>query len=234
MTREEWDTLQNSLKKEYKYIPTGNPGEVKKIEVAEDDKNPKQKGKVIDIADNRKLDAITGLALNDKNRLSSKGVSIDDIKNIIEEAKKNNIDPYTALAISFQETGIGTRGNKTANGMATYHLNPDVYGTNATNDPKLGIKAIADQLKYGEGLQKRKIIPEGEDYKLQSFGGYGTIKKGHQDLEGSTSIYGIQIPDEGLDQKKNPMYGKRALDIRENILKKNPDIVNLIEGSNKN
>jgi hypothetical protein len=29
MTREEWEAKQNSLKKEVKYVPTGNPGEVK-------------------------------------------------------------------------------------------------------------------------------------------------------------------------------------------------------------
>jgi hypothetical protein len=32
MTKEEWDLKQNSLKKSFKYIPTGVPGQVKKIE----------------------------------------------------------------------------------------------------------------------------------------------------------------------------------------------------------
>jgi hypothetical protein len=37
MTREEWDAQQNSLKKEYKYMPTSEKGKVEKVEVAEDD-----------------------------------------------------------------------------------------------------------------------------------------------------------------------------------------------------
>jgi len=37
MTREEWDAQQNSLKKEYKYMPTGEKGVVEKVEVSEDD-----------------------------------------------------------------------------------------------------------------------------------------------------------------------------------------------------
>ena len=36
MTKEEWDILQNSKKKQYKYVPTGNAGEVKKVEITED------------------------------------------------------------------------------------------------------------------------------------------------------------------------------------------------------
>ena len=38
MTKEEWDSKQNSLKKEYKYISTGVPGQVKKIEISEEEK----------------------------------------------------------------------------------------------------------------------------------------------------------------------------------------------------
>jgi len=33
MTKEDWDLKQNSLKKQYKYVPTGIPGQVKKMEV---------------------------------------------------------------------------------------------------------------------------------------------------------------------------------------------------------
>ena len=36
MTKEEWDLKQNSLKKSYKYLPTGTPGQVKKIEDTQD------------------------------------------------------------------------------------------------------------------------------------------------------------------------------------------------------
>lgn len=45
MTREEWEAKQNSLKKEYKYIPTGTPGQVKKVEATEEEGEPKHNEK---------------------------------------------------------------------------------------------------------------------------------------------------------------------------------------------
>jgi len=40
MTREEWETKQNSLKKEYKYMPTDEKGKVEKVEVTNEDGDP--------------------------------------------------------------------------------------------------------------------------------------------------------------------------------------------------
>ena len=47
MTKEEWDLKQNSLKKEFKYIPTGIPGQVTKMEINEET-NIDQNGDPID------------------------------------------------------------------------------------------------------------------------------------------------------------------------------------------
>ena len=44
MTREEWEAKQNSLKKQMKYVPTGNPGEVKAVEDIEDTEQDPGKG----------------------------------------------------------------------------------------------------------------------------------------------------------------------------------------------
>jgi hypothetical protein len=45
MTKEEWEILQNSKKKQYKYIPTEKPGEVSKVEIKGD--YPKERQGVI-------------------------------------------------------------------------------------------------------------------------------------------------------------------------------------------
>ena len=48
MTREQWDEQQNASKKNYKYVPTGKPGEVKMVEDVDvdgkniDDKDPEK------------------------------------------------------------------------------------------------------------------------------------------------------------------------------------------------
>ena len=39
MTKEEWDSKQNASKKQFKYMPTGTPGQVKKVEVMDDEEN---------------------------------------------------------------------------------------------------------------------------------------------------------------------------------------------------
>jgi len=137
------------------------------------------------------------------------------ISNIVQAARKNQVDPYTALAIAYQESGIDKDH--------PYHLNPDVYGTNYGNADQ-GMRSIVAQMQYADRLQKSGKVPSGEDYRLQGYNGYGIIKRGHADLEGANSIYGQAIPDNGIDLRSNPLYGKRIIDIRENLLRNNPYI----------
>lgn len=44
MTKEEWDNLQNSLKKSYKYVSTGIPGQVKKVEAIQEEEEESNDG----------------------------------------------------------------------------------------------------------------------------------------------------------------------------------------------
>lgn len=154
-------------------------------------------------------------------KVGDRNVDVDTARQIITQAKKNKIDPYEALAIAYQESGI--EGNNRA-----YHLNPNEYGS-PFGGAELGIKSIIAQDQYARSLQKKGVIPQGDAYRLQGYNGYGTIKKGHADLEGSGSIYGIPIPEEGINMKKNPLYGKRIIDIMNNTLKKNPQLKDMID-----
>lgn len=45
MTKEEWDSKQNASKKQFKYMPTGTPGKVKKVEVTDEEEENEEKGK---------------------------------------------------------------------------------------------------------------------------------------------------------------------------------------------
>ena len=184
---------------------------------------PPDTKKPLRIKDTRKIDSLTGHPIGSKNDFS-KDIDSDTAANIIKQAKLQGVDPLTALAISYQETGI--------NKEHPFDLNPDQYGTNY-GDPAKGVKSIVDKMKYAKQIQEKGIVPKGEDYLIQGYNGYGKIKKGHADLEGSTSIYGMPIPDEGLDFKKSPLYGKRILDIRDNILKNNPDIIKMLQSEEK-
>jgi hypothetical protein len=154
-------------------------------------------------------------------RIGDRDVDVDTARQIIMQAKKNKVNPYEALAIAYQESGI--EGNNRA-----YHLNPNEYGS-PFGGPELGIKSIIAQDQYARGLQKKGVVPQGDEYRLQGYNGYGTIKKGHADLEGAKSIYGIPIPNEGINMKKNPLYGKRIIDIMNNTLKTNPQLKGMID-----
>lgn len=181
---------------------------------------PKDVVKSIRVEDIRKNNPTTGLPLRDTER---KTIDADPelIKNIVAHAKSRKIDPLTALAISYQETGL--------NKDAPYNLNPMVFGK-PTGNPEEGIKTIEDQLAYAKAMQARKVIPEGEDYLLQGYNGYGKINRGHADLEGASRIYGFPIPDQGIDFKNNPLYGKTVISLRD-LLKSNPQIAEIIQNT---
>lgn len=177
--------------------------------------------KKIRLNDMRKINPSTGKPfLSTGNKTID--VDPDVVKNIIHEAKAKGIDPYTALAISYQENHLDKN--------APFNLNPQVYGT-PTGGPKKGVETIFSQLQYAKGLQDKGLISPGEDYLLQGYNGYGKIHKGHADLEGSNHIYGYPIPDEGIDFRHNPLYGKTIISLRDEILKKHPDIIKMVDES---
>lgn len=165
------------------------------------------------IGDTRKVDAASNLPITDKNR---RDVSIDPemAKKIIKEARAQGVDPYTALAMAHQESGFAEDDNP-------FHL----YGGAKTDDPiKEGISFLKDKLNYAKKLGK-KTEPE----QLQAYNGYGKLTKVSEDH--SSKYYGIDVSKQPLDMNKNPVYGKRIVDIRDNVLKNNPDIVKLVQGT---
>jgi hypothetical protein len=180
---------------------------------------PKDTVKHIRINDARKESPTTGLPLKDTDR-KSMNVDPELIKDIVTHAKKSGIDPLTALAISYQETGFNQEGK------GAFNLNPNVFGKPVGNAEE-GMRSLQEQFKYANNLQARGVIPQGEDYFLQGNNGYGLVKRGHADLEGAHKIYGMDIPHEGLNLGKNPLYGKTVLSLRE-LLKSNPEIMQLV------
>lgn len=168
---------------------------------------------MIKIKDGRKVDAASGLPITDKNR---KNVNVDPdyVSRVASEAKRQGVDPYTALALLHQETNL------------TEDDNPfRLYGGGKTDDPiKEGIGFLKDKLAYGKQLGK-KTEPE----QIQAYNGYGKITAKSED--NSTKYYGIDVSKTPIDMNKTPLYGKRIVDLRDNVLKQNPDIVKLVEGT---
>lgn len=171
-------------------------------------------GKVI--KDTRKTDAVSGLPVNDKNK-QDVTINPDVVGKIIKEAKSQGVDPYTALAVAHQETKLGTQGEEAETNP--FHL----LGGGKTDDAiKEGVSFLKQKLDYGKKLGKTD-----EASQIQAYNGYGKVG---MNTEGKQkSMYGLDLSKGNIDMNTNPVYGKRIMDIRDNILKKNPDILNMVE-----
>jgi hypothetical protein len=161
------------------------------------------------ISDTRKVDSVTGKPVGDSGSLTR---SADPalLRQIIQESKRQKVDPYTALAMAHQESGFSEDN--------PFHL----LGGGKTDDPvKEGVAFLKDKLDYARRLGKTD-----EASQIQAFNGYGKVgshTEGNQKM-----MYGIDVSKAPIDMNKTPVYGKRVLDIRENILKKNPEIAKLV------
>jgi len=188
--------------------------------------SPKPVTPTISIRDSRILDAATGQKLTENNRMSAK-VNSDYIKHLVNTARKYGADPYTTLAIGLNETGLSLGEKNKYNIDPIRSANPFMVGIQ--DDLPKTIKdddTLTDYFfkifKDKQDLAKR-IGKKSEEDVIQAYNGYGTIK-------GRGKLYGIDTDKTPIDFNKNPIYGKRVIDIRENIIKKHPELVKLIEG----
>lgn len=173
----------------------------------------------IKIEDTRKVDRVTGEPLPDTKKLHVEA-DTELVKTIVQKAKQHNIDPYTALAIAHQETGLDDRYyTNPFNLLSGGRLNPDTANQNILD---LTMLEMQDKNKLAKRLGKKT-----EEEIIQAWNGYGKIDSGS--FGGKVKkAYGIDISKEPIDMAKNPVYGKRVLDIRENVIKKNPAIVDIV------
>lgn len=161
------------------------------------------------IPDTRKVDSITGRPIGDANSLT-RTADPALLKQIVQEAKRQKVDPYTALAMAHQESGFDEDN--------PFHI----LGGGKTDDPvKEGISFLKDKLDYARRLGKTD-----EASQIQAYNGYGKVGS---HTEGSQKMmYGVDVSKTPIDMNKTPLYGRRIIDIRENILKKNPQIAKLV------
>lgn len=193
---------------------------------------PQDTVKKIRLQDSRKLNPATGAAFK---QIGNKTINVNptDISTIVAHAKAQGISPYDALAIAYQESGFGDKGMEYGQ-TKDYFANPDIeYGYTDLNEAKRNVqadmlaRALKDKFSYASRLGMDK---KGEDYILQAYNGYGKIfpEKGKD----AGSYYGIPITRQApLNMRDNPAYGKTVMSLRDEILKKNPEIVRLVEST---
>lgn len=183
----------------------------------------------IEIEDTRKVRGTTGKPINPNKDLLTGRYPQEYIDRIIDASQELGVDPNIALAVALQESRLG----KTTEG----NIGHIVY-----KDPSLGITGddevydFITLLKYKmeDYADKLKIPKNDKALRIQAYNGYGKLRpETEQDYHGfkAKSFYGVEIPKEGLDMKKNPLYGKQILDLADNIIKKNKYIQQRIKES---
>lgn len=179
---------------------------------------------IIPVKDNRTIDTVTKQKVADNSRLHV-NIDLAQAKHIIEKAKQYGINPYTALAVAYQETGFKDEyKDNPFNLLSGERLNPETAGEDFVD---LSMKTMLDKNKIADKLGKKT-----DEEVIQAWNGYGKIT--NTSFGGTVKkVYGVDVSEKPIDMAKDPIYGRRVTDIRDNILKKNPDIVKLVEEMNK-
>lgn len=184
--------------------------------------NKKDNVRTIKIVDPRKKLATTNQPLRPNSDLVGGKYSSKHLDKLIQEAKRQKLSKQDILnlsAMGFQETkwdreDEGNIGHTTGNWKGK-----DEY-EDFVNAYKIKMKE-ADRLKIKDPALR-----------LQVYNGLGVITpKTEKDYHGfeMQKIYGVPVPKKGISMKQNPLYGKQVMDIRDNVLAKNPEYIKYID-----
>lgn len=251
MAKVKKQTIETLLKKMQK--PTGPVIDISSTEVVtpkyelqkEKESIPVGKGKLT-LEDLRKVRATTNKAIDPNKDLVSGEYDKSALQEVLSAAKRYNYDPYTALAVALQESKLGNIDSNLG------HLkdSPTVIESKLSDRKKAKETMKFDDWSkmYSADDMVRMLIEKkdmadklglkDEYHHLQAYNGLGKVyPHTENDYHGfdMAKIYGVNLPKEGIDMKKNPLYGKQVIDLRENVIKKNPELVKLAESYiNKN
>ena len=176
----------------------------------------------LNLKDPRKVRMTTGKKMNPNRDLMSGDYVLNEMGEAIKRAKKRGLsldDAWNMAAIDFQETLLGNRDDEM--GHAKDYQGEDNIDRflNAYQDKM----KTADRLKYKDPYLR-----------LQVYNGLGKVyPETEQWYHGfkANSFYGVPVPKTGLDLKRNPLYGKQIIDLRDNVLRKNPEFVKFINSA---
>ena len=175
------------------------------------------------ISDTRKINPATGQPFKKPGGMSAK-VNPDVVSAIARQAINKGVDPDTALAIALQETHMGNFNEEVGSAWSYFPdegiKDPYERGANSM------VKAMKEKAAYAKQLGFDK---KGEDFLWQAYNGYGKLKP-RQSNAVSENYYEIPVTRQNpLDMAKNPVYGKTILSLRDELIKKNPEIQALIK-----
>jgi hypothetical protein len=182
-----------------------------------------EKEKFLKINDPRKINATSGKDINPNVDKVGGTYSKSIIDDIINSSIKKEIDPYTALAVAFQETKLGKTDHNIGHTIKNGGFNLNKNNSDTDNF----VDTLKNKLEYG-----KKLGFKNEEHQIQAYNGLGSV---YPETESKNhgfkmqKIYGVDMPKEGINLKNNPLYGKRIIDLRDNVLKQNPNIIKTVD-----
>jgi hypothetical protein len=192
-----------------------------------DDEQPAKKPgaksntRTLNIVDPRKKMATTNQPLRPNSDLVGGKYSSRHLDKLMQEAKRQGLskqDMMNLSAMGFQETKWGRTDDNIGHVLGNWKGN-DSY--------QQFISAYKEKMKEADRLGIKDPA-----LRLQVYNGLGTVtpktEKNYHGFE-MQKIYGVPIPKGGINMKKNPLYGKQVMDIRDNVLAKNPEYVQYMD-----
>ncbi len=186
--------------------------------------------------------------IKDSAGLKSGAYSKKHIQNLAKAAKIAGVPPSQLIALSLQESGLGTATPKaTSTGRISYRNKNTANFLGQISDFEPSQQAELEKLKASTGMDEAYLKPaivlrdklkyakqlgfNDPALALQAYNGYGKLLP-KKDAAGKiipTKYYGIDVPEEGLNMRQNPLYGKRVLALQKDI-DTNQDIQNILKG----
>lgn len=210
-----------------------------KTDPAETPPPEKKKSNLIKIEDTRTINPGNGQPYKSSAK-GSRTTNADPavIKAIVAHAKAQGVDPYTALAIAYQESEFGniTKGKDWGQAW-TYNASKGIPETDTLNyEASKLVNALRDKLAYAKKLGYDK---KGEDFALQAYNGYGDLRSNlvkqwnpatkKMDYVPAT-VYGNKITgDTPFLTSQHPVYGKSVISLRDELLKNQKAIQELVD-----
>lgn len=172
------------------------------------------------IVDPRTKRATTGKKLLSEHSKSGGYEFEKNLKPVLQYALTRGLgeeDLYNLSAMAMAETGWGKKGDNIG-----HVLNGD-----GGDYAEMFVNAYINNMEYADELGIKDPIK-----RLQVYNGLGTVtpstEKNYRGYE-MQKIYGVDIPKKGINMKKTPLYGIEITDLRDNVLKKNPNFIKSIK-----
>jgi len=167
--------------------------------------------RTVRINDTRTVNATSGKPINPNVDLKSDNYYTGVIGEIARAARAYNQDPQELMAIALQESNLG----KTDPSYGHVLDYTDPQGRGDAYDLAFA-KTEKDKLAASKGYGNDELR------KLQAYNGLGSVypstEAGYHGFN-MGSIYGVPLTSAGINMVDNPLYGKRIVDLRDNVLK---------------